>query len=214
MASRAVLASGERHKVLIVDDDPLIREILTEQLEQDYVVLSAGSVTEAEAILAAEDVQVVVSDHDMPGRKGLEFLSGLRKKDQNIQRILLTAHTERGMMLEAINGSQIFQYIEKGAGFDRVPSVVAQAVWKWEKESGAQRASEGLLKLEEEVASTPYVTARVKEFTRQVVHMFLVSFVSLLVLLVVGVVVLCSLYVLKSAFGIDVFSGLHAGDLF
>ena len=42
----------------------------------------------------------------------------------------------------------------------------------------------------------------------------LVSLVSLLVLLVVGVCVLLCLYVLKSAFGIALFSSLHFGDLF
>lgn len=65
--------------VLIVDDDPILQVALSRRLQaQDYQVLQATSAKTALQLLAAQAVDVVVSDIMMPGMDGLEFCRQLR----------------------------------------------------------------------------------------------------------------------------------------
>lgn len=54
--------------VLIVEDEPLIRMILADALEDEgYSVIEAGTALEAIAALGTKDVGAVITDVDMPG---------------------------------------------------------------------------------------------------------------------------------------------------
>lgn len=54
--------------VLIVEDEPLIRMILADALEDDgYSVIEAGTALEAIAVLGTKEVGAVITDVDMPG---------------------------------------------------------------------------------------------------------------------------------------------------
>jgi CheY-like chemotaxis protein len=54
--------------VLVVDDEPLIRMLLAEALEDEgYRVLEASNVLEAVAILGNQKIDALVTDVDMPG---------------------------------------------------------------------------------------------------------------------------------------------------
>ncbi len=202
-----------RPVVLVVDDDPLVREILVELLEDDYEVLEAPDATAATEQLERHPVQVVVCDHDMPGTSGIEFLSLVRRTHPLVQRLLLTAHTERGMLLDAINEGGVARYLQKGDGFERVPAEVASAVRAWEKERAAHDAGRELAVLSDHVRSAPFLARRMDLATRSVGRLFVAGTVALGVVLVLGVLVLLGLYVLKSGLGIDLFSDTHLGDL-
>lgn len=82
-------------KVLIVDDDPDTREILTEILgEQGAVVAVASSARDAMAEIAAAAPDVLVSDIAMPGEDGLSLMRRLSQhaeiRDHRIVTIALT----------------------------------------------------------------------------------------------------------------------------
>jgi CheY-like chemotaxis protein len=54
--------------VLVVEDEPLIRMLLSEALEEaGYRVLEAACVLEAAAVLGFQKIDAVVTDIDMPG---------------------------------------------------------------------------------------------------------------------------------------------------
>ena len=55
-------------------------EALERILEDDFNVMKATSVREAEAILAEEAVQVILCDQRMPGITGVEFLKTVRER--------------------------------------------------------------------------------------------------------------------------------------
>nr|MDQ5839094.1 response regulator [Acidobacteriota bacterium] len=61
-------------RLLIVDDDPAIREILLEFLGYRYECSAVGSAVEALALLRVERFQLVVSDIAMPRMSGLEMI--------------------------------------------------------------------------------------------------------------------------------------------
>ena len=80
-------------RVLIVDDEPMLREELQEALElEDFDVSTAEGVTEAEALCQAERFDVVVTDLKMPKRGGLELLAVLQERDYPAILFVVSGH--------------------------------------------------------------------------------------------------------------------------
>ena len=76
--------------VLVVDDEPMLREILRDVFElEGATVFEASNGTEAFALLQQQPVHVVVSDIRMPGGDGIELLRNLRKLERNTPVVLL-----------------------------------------------------------------------------------------------------------------------------
>jgi two-component system phosphate regulon response regulator PhoB len=83
--------------VLVVEDDASIREMIRFTLESDgYHCYEAEELTEAEAILSRENIQMVLIDWMLPGLSGIELAKRLRrdKKRFAIPIILVTAKAE------------------------------------------------------------------------------------------------------------------------
>ena len=81
-------------RILLIDDEPSIREPLSEYLEsQGFAVSDAASAAEARSMLRAQSVDLVVSDIMMPGEDGLSLTRHLRETS-SIPVILLTARAE------------------------------------------------------------------------------------------------------------------------
>ncbi|QTA78305.1 Two component system response regulator/histidine kinase, CheB domain-containing and DUF4388 [Desulfonema limicola] len=81
-------------KVLIVDDDLVMLELLESGLAADheiYETLSASSAREAIDILERVHISLVVSDVKMPVMSGLDLLAKIREKYPNTKVILITA---------------------------------------------------------------------------------------------------------------------------
>ena len=81
-----------RPSVLLVDDEAAIRDVLRLGLASQFDVEDAGSTSEAEAMMATRNYDVVVCDHMMPVEEGLPFLMRARKMFPKTQRILLTGY--------------------------------------------------------------------------------------------------------------------------
>ena len=78
----SVASAGSR--ILIVDDEHLVRETFAAFLEEDYVCQTAASSDEALAHLATDDYALVLSDIQMPGRNGVELLREIRARYPDI----------------------------------------------------------------------------------------------------------------------------------
>ena len=66
-------------QVLIVDDSPIMRTLLTEVLRNDYTIKSTGDGIEAlEFLLQAEPVDALILDLSMPGMGGVDLLKRVR----------------------------------------------------------------------------------------------------------------------------------------
>jgi two-component system NtrC family sensor kinase len=61
-------------RILIVDDEPAIRELFAQWLREDFQCKTAASADEALACLAEQPYALVISDMMMPGRNGVELL--------------------------------------------------------------------------------------------------------------------------------------------
>ena len=87
--------------VLIVDDETLIKELCQKVLD-DYRVLLASNGREALDILAAEHVDVVLSDVMMPDMDGLTLLTKIKEHDPTQVVIMMTGFSDKEIVLRAL----------------------------------------------------------------------------------------------------------------
>ena len=99
--------------VLVIDDELRSVEALERILEDDFTVLKATSVREAEAILAEEAVQVVLCDQRMPGMTGVEFLKTVRERWPDAVRMIISGYTDAEDIIQGVNEAGIYQYVTK-----------------------------------------------------------------------------------------------------
>ncbi len=94
---------SEQLRVLIIDDDPGIREYLhTVVSRQGYRVFSAVDGEEALASLPESRPDVVTLDAVLPGMDGLETLRNLKERLPEVPVIMLSGHGQAQMIVEAM----------------------------------------------------------------------------------------------------------------
>jgi len=80
-------------RVLLVDDEAMIREVLAQQLaEAGFDVLAAASGGEALAVTENQSVDAVITDLSMPGVDGLAVIRGMQSRFPGLPAILLTGY--------------------------------------------------------------------------------------------------------------------------
>ena len=107
-------AADRRPRVLCVDDDAFMLNILTRTIGVDYEVLTSSSGADAlQLIEKSEPIQIVVSDHRMPDQSGAQFLRAVRDRHPLIVRILLTGETDLVEAVAAMNQASLFRFLLK-----------------------------------------------------------------------------------------------------
>ena len=132
------------HKVLIVDDEPTITDLLKDALANEpYDILSAASAEEALPILDREQVDVVISDEKMPGMSGSEFLAIVRQEYPDTVRMILTGHGSLESAIRAINEGEIYRFFTKPCNVFDLAITIHQAI----KYNDLMKESKRLLKM-------------------------------------------------------------------
>lgn len=99
-----------RPLVLVVDDEEDIRETLTQYLRRalDGVgVVAVSNTRDAEQMLRLGHVDLLLTDHCMPGGNGSRLLRWARTEHPGTVRVLMTAFAEQDVLLEACNDAQV-----------------------------------------------------------------------------------------------------------
>ena len=114
-------------RVLVVDDDPLVRETVEELLE-DHGIRPTLACDGAEALAASEEEEfdVVLSDIRMPGRDGMEILPELREKRPATPVILMTGYASIDSAVEAMRAGA-FDYLTKPFKADAMIAALERA---------------------------------------------------------------------------------------
>ncbi|CAN5136695.1 sigma-54 dependent transcriptional regulator [soil metagenome] len=88
--------------ILVVDDEPIIRETLAEFLQQErFAVQSCGSGEQALALINKQRFDVVLCDINLPGLDGLEVLDRILKISPETFVLLITAYATVDTAVEA-----------------------------------------------------------------------------------------------------------------
>jgi len=139
--------------VLYVDDEPDLLEIGKLFLEtgEALLVSTAISADEGLAQLSEKNIDAIISDYQMPGMNGIDFLKEVRKQYGDRPFILFTGKGREEVVIEAINNGADF-YLQKGgeprAQFAELEHKVRQAVARWRAERSlreSERTSRALL---------------------------------------------------------------------
>jgi putative two-component system response regulator len=116
-------------RVLVADDDALIRRLLEQTLAQaGYEVVAAQDGLEAMARLeTTAGLDVVVTDYSMPGASGLDVVTQARRLDPTLPSIVVTAFRDLDLAMQAMQAGAI-GFIPKPFRPEHLLTVVAQAM--------------------------------------------------------------------------------------
>ncbi len=91
----------EGKKLLIVDDEPIIRDLCARALK-GFTILQANDGQEALELLRQHEVDVVLTDVMMPRLNGLDLLRQIKEETPDQIVILMTGYTEKEVILQAL----------------------------------------------------------------------------------------------------------------
>jgi len=134
---------GGEISVLHVDDDPDLGDLVAVHLERTHGNLSVCTERSAAAgleRLSEHTFDCVVSDHDMPGMGGLEFLKVVREEYEELPFILFTGKGNEEIASDAISAG-VTEYLQKGMGTDQY-AVLANRIERAVEERRAKTALE------------------------------------------------------------------------
>jgi DNA-binding response OmpR family regulator len=135
--------------VLYVDDEPVLLEILKLMLEatHEFSVVTALTAEEGLNALQAGTYDAIVSDFQMTGMDGIEFLKEVRSTFGDIPFILFTGRGREEIVIDALNNGADF-YLQKGgepkAEFAELAHKIRSAVFR-KKTEAALRESRNFL---------------------------------------------------------------------
>jgi len=111
--NKKMLEQLSNYSVLYAEDDAGVRKNVAEMLNLLFnQVFIASDGEEAFSLFLENSPQIVITDIKMSKLSGIELAKKIRKKDDNIQILVISAHTEVDYMLDAIDLS-LMKYIVK-----------------------------------------------------------------------------------------------------
>jgi len=134
--------TGSRPAVLLLDDDERDLMLLEEILRPDgFRVLKTTDPTRAFELLASQPVRIVISDQNMPGLTGVEFLSQVRKLYPDVIRIVFTNSQDPKVFADAVNKAAIHKFIMKHWDGERLRAEVREASRRYRPKNGTLPSS-------------------------------------------------------------------------
>ncbi len=109
-------ADGRRQgRILVIDDDELVRDTLVNVLEHDgYTVIVAGEGEEGIARIRDNAVDLVITDILMPGKEGIETIAEIRRSHPGLRIIAMSG----GGDLARVVGNELFLGMAEKLGAD------------------------------------------------------------------------------------------------
>ena len=136
-------------KILYVDDEPMLLELgklFLERTGQCYVD-TVSSAPQALNQLDSEPYDAIISDYEMPGMNGIEFLKTVRTSGNQLPFILFTGRGREEVVIQALNEGADF-YLQKGGDpkpqFTELYHKIRQAVQQRHAEESLRQAHESL----------------------------------------------------------------------
>lgn len=131
-----VKVANGRPSILVVDDQPSIRQLLFEALHGDrWEVRLAASAREALEQINRDSPLLAIIDLRMPGMSGLELLQEMRKRDFQGEVVILSAYSDTDLLLRA-QALGVRYWMVKPFDLDEFQDLVASAMRELEERSG------------------------------------------------------------------------------
>lgn len=121
------ISSDAKPRILIVDDEKVIRDLLKSILSQDYSCATADSAEAALACLEAEKFELVISDINMGSMSGIELVAHVVDTSPDTTVMVISGNQTVDSPIEAMR-SGAFDYIKKPFDVGQVEVAVDRAV--------------------------------------------------------------------------------------
>ncbi len=116
-------------RILIVDDDQNLLSSLKRQLRKKYRIRTAvGPESGLEAIDAEKNFAVILSDLQMPGMDGIQFLAKAKHLVPDSVRVMLTGNADLQKAIQAVNEGHIYRFLTKPCPIDTLINTIDQAI--------------------------------------------------------------------------------------
>ena len=132
LLSTAMEQRAGGYTILYVDDEPQNLYLFNSLFEHEYNVLTAASGTEALAILAEQEVQLLLADQRMPGIDGIQLLETVAREHPETVRILVTGYADIDVVIGAINRGAVYRYLGKPWDIEEIKATIRNAIEVYE----------------------------------------------------------------------------------
>jgi two-component system, probable response regulator PhcQ len=103
-----------RPTILLVDDEKnILNSLIRLFINEDYEIITSTSGAEALEVFEESEVDLVISDHRMPGMTGVDFLARVKEISPDTIRIMLTGYADLQASIDAINKGEVYRFISK-----------------------------------------------------------------------------------------------------
>jgi putative two-component system response regulator len=145
--------SKSRGRILVVDDEIYIQEILKATLEEaGFECVTVDNVESALAALSSQNFELVFTDIRMPGRQGTELLRDIKSSYPNVIVIMITAIDNAQTAIESIRLGA-YDYIVKPFNLDQVLVSAERGMDKLRLENAAREYQHYLEQMAEDRAA-------------------------------------------------------------
>ena len=136
-------------RILIVDDEAEITEILADLLSGEYECIRAGSAEQALGLLREHQFQLVISDITMPGMSGLEMIPHVKEFSPDTVVVMISGMQTVESAIGALRLGA-FDYVMKPFDLRQVEAVVKRALEHYDLVAAKQRYENHLEELVEQ----------------------------------------------------------------
>ena len=118
--------------LLFVDDEDRVLSAMRRIfLDENYRIFTASSAADALQVLESESIQVVVSDHRMPGMTGAQLLKEIKERWPDTIRIMLTGYADVQSVMGAVREGAVYKFITKPWNDDDLRLTVSLALQQY-----------------------------------------------------------------------------------
>ncbi|HUZ16812.1 MAG TPA: sigma-54 dependent transcriptional regulator, partial [Spirochaetia bacterium] len=153
-------------RVLVIDDEPGIRTVLTDILEDEkHSVFAAADGFEGIAIMKQEPIDVVILDVWLPNMGGMDVLKELKSDFPEVEVIIISGHANIDLAVRAVKLGA-YDFLEKPLSLEKVTTLVHNAltIEELKRENKSLKSS---LFMEDELIGGSPAMKEIKELIRQ-----------------------------------------------
>ena len=120
--------------ILVVDDEPIVRESIRDWLKDaGYQVATAESGEEALEMIDKQEFSVMILDVRLPGKTGINVLNEVKSLNPHIKSIVITAYPSVELAVEAMKLGAV-DYLIKPVAPDDLERLIRETLLKCESE--------------------------------------------------------------------------------
>ncbi len=121
--------------ILIVDDEPILRESLRDWLEEaGYKISIAATGKEALKILKKQNFGLMIIDYGLPGMDGISVMKKVRIIKPSVKSVLVSAYPSAELSVEAIKQGAI-GFLIKPVALDKLEKLVSETLYEYRNQT-------------------------------------------------------------------------------